>query len=433
MRKLLLLVCLLLPSLAHALPEVQVVRGTPHAWLIEDRTLPVVQLSLRFEGKGTASDPANKQGLASMAADMLQEGSGKMNSAEWQAYLNAHALSISVSVQRDDLIVSLYCLREHLPEGFRALQMMLTQPRLSPEALERVRAEHIASLRMRMQSPAFYSSRDMDKLLYPDHPYGQAGSGTMGTLALITLADVQGYLAHAFDAKHLQISAAGAVRADVLKALINETMEALPESDTSSAKLAHIPPIEASQTIGVLFENAQTDIQFAMPGVARDSKDFYTAYVLTHILGGSGLTSYLPQKIRQERGLTYGVFTWLDPSEYGAYLRGSFATATATRDEALQVLNDALDEAYTNGFTQEQRDDAVSYLTGSFPLNLDSTSSLARYLRLMQEEELGTNYLKERNAFFEAVTLEDVNRVAKQLLNPKQRIIVWAGKEMPRE
>lgn len=417
------------PQWVMAIPAVRTLDTDIPTWLITDHTVPVVSVVLHFDASGSASDPIDKQGLASLASTLLSEGAGDMDAASFQAYLNQNALQLNASLGRDSLTVSLYALREHVEEGFHALQLLLTQPRLDAESLERVRGQALASLRIEQQSPGYHASRTMSQALYGDHPYSYASDGTEETLAAITLEDVHGYLKKAINPERLRVSVAGAIDKETLEDAI-ERLSVLEEVEAPLPLPEATPAIVRAETIGINFDGPQSQIRFAMPAIKRNHPDFYAAHVLAHILGGNGLTSILAEEIRQKRGLTYGVNSWLDVSDYTAHMRGQLSTATATRDEAIEVLNQTLNDVYENGVSQALRDQAVSYLTGAFPLRLDSTGSMASYLRLMQHYDLGKDYLKNRNSYFEAVTLEAVNRVAKKILSPEQRIIVWAGKEV---
>ncbi len=429
--RVLALLVLCAPASAWAVPAAQkmLIDDAIGVWLIQDDAVPVISMSLRFEGAGFASDPKDKQGRAQLAASLLKEGAGGMDAAAFQSYLNRNALRLSVDVGRDALVVSVSALSNKTAEAFRAIRMMLSQPQLSQAAFDRVLAQQKVALNLAKQRPGFFLGRAMGETIYGNHPYSNQSLGTEQSLEQLQLTDVQQFLSTHLAKQNLQISVAGMVRSAQLEDAVEHNLADLPKKPSfDNASTEAMPPL-AAQTVPVAFDTPQSQIMVVMPGVERRAEDFYAAYLLAHVMGGSGLTSYLAEELRQKRGLTYGVFSWLDIDREAASLRTSFATAHETTAEALQALNESLDTLYQNGVTQAQLDEARAYVMGAFPLSLDSSDKLAAYLQSMQYYRLGAEYLQKRNSYFEAVTLEEVNQVAKRLLDPSKRVILWAGKQ----
>jgi zinc protease len=166
---------------------------------------------------------------------------------------------------------------------------------------------------------------------------------------------------------------------------------------------------------------------FGHHGLRREDPDFIPAFVMNHILGGGGFSSKLTEEVREKRGLAYGVYSYLQVLEAAELHMGGVRTANERMNESLEVIRAQWRRMAEDGPTQERLDDAKKYLTGAFPLRFDSNAKIADYLVFVQRAELGLDYFDRRNDLIEAVTLEDVKRVAARLLKPEELSIVVVG------
>ena len=166
---------------------------------------------------------------------------------------------------------------------------------------------------------------------------------------------------------------------------------------------------------------------FGHEGLKRDDPDFYAAFVLNHILGGGSFSSRLYQEIREKRGLAYSVYSYLRPMDYGALYLGGVATANPRVGESLDIIRQEWARMAEDGPTKEELDSAKVFLTGSYPLRQRSTGSIAGMLLGIQLEDLGIDYINRRNDFIDAVSLDDVRRVAGRLLQEDKLTVVIVG------
>jgi zinc protease len=166
---------------------------------------------------------------------------------------------------------------------------------------------------------------------------------------------------------------------------------------------------------------------FGQAGIERDDPDFFAAYVLNHILGGSGFAARLMDEVREKRGLTYGISTWLAPMDLAETWQGSFASANEKVAEAIAVVRAEWSKVAAEGVSAAELEAAKTYLTGSYPLRFDGNGPIANILVGMQSERLPIAYVNERNAYIEAVTLDDIKRVARRLMAPEALRFVVVG------
>ena len=199
----------------------------------------------------------------------------------------------------------------------------------------------------------------------------------------------------------------------------------LPATSTP-ATLAATAPL-GGETIFERRDVPQSQVVFGEAGLARDDPDYYAAYVVNHILGGGGFTSLLTEEVREKRGLAYSVYSYLYPLDHAPIWLGGLGTSNRSVEEALRLVRQEIERVARGEISQERLDDAKTYLTGSFPLRLTSNDQIAQTLVGMQVDDLGIDYLDRRNAYIEAVTLEDARRVARRLYHPDDLLMVVVG------
>ncbi len=385
------------------------------AWLVEDYTVPLVAMDIAFEGAGAAQDPAEKAGLANMVSGLLDEGAGELDSAAFQETLKDEAIRLSFDAGRDHFYGNLTVLSSNVDKGLRMMRLSLTEPRFDAEAVERIRAQVIAGLRRADRDPDDRAARLWARTAFPDHPYGRPREGTEETVAAIAADDLSAFAARAFSRDNLVISVVGAIDAETLGPLLDETFGALPET----ADLSPVPPVSPVEglTVRETLPVPQTAVRFGMEGLLRDDPDFIPAFVMNHILGGGTFSSWLFTEVREQRGLAYSVYSYLVPFEAAGLFGGGTSTRADRADEALEVILAALERMASEGPSPEELDKAKRYLTGAYALRFGSSGGIARQLLGIQLDDLGMDYVDTRNDKIEAVTLEDVRRAARRILD----------------
>ena len=176
------------------------------------------------------------------------------------------------------------------------------------------------------------------------------------------------------------------------------------------------------------YASPQSVVVFGHEGIKRDDPDFFAAYILNQILGGAGFGARLMEEVREKRGLTYGINTYLVPMDLAETWQGGFASANEKVAEAIEVVRAEWARAAAEGVTEEELEAAKTYLTGSYPLRFDGNGRIADILVGMQLEGLPTSYVNDRNSYVEAVTLDDIKRVAARLMKPEDLRFVVVGR-----
>ena len=411
-------------SPAHALP-VAAAAGI-EAWHVASPVVPMVALAFTFEG-GAAQDPEGKGGCAQMLSRLLDEGAGDLTSDAFQERLAARAIELGFHAGPDAVGGSLKMLVKHIDEAVELLALALAKPRFDADAIERVRAQMLASLRYQQNDPGVMASRRFFREAFAGHPYGRPSSGTLESVAAITREDLVAMHALLVGRGTVKVAAVGAIEADALAAALDRAFGALPEAGTLKA----VPRTEIGdlgRRVVVDLDVPQSVIRFGLPGVAWRDPDFIPAYVLNHILGGGSFTSRLFQEVREKRGLAYSVGTSLVSHRAAAMMWGYTATKNERVGEALTVIGEEISRLVENGPTDDELQKAKDYLTGSYALGFDTSTKIANQLVQIAFEGLGMDYIARRNTMVSAVTQADIRRAAARTLGDGRMLVVAAGR-----
>jgi zinc protease len=423
----LFLVSLVAASGARAV-EVQTVTspGGINAWLVEDHTIPLMTMRFAFAG-GSASDPKGQEGLAHFLSGMLDEGAGDLPSKKFQKRARDLAMKMSFDAGRDRFYGTFQTLTKNRKGSFKLLALALNAPQFENAPFEKVRQQIILGLRSDEQNPNSIASRNWMKLAFGDHPYARSSQGTPEAVAELKPKHLRALTKRLFTRGGLKVAVVGDIDAKTLGMLLDKTFGRLPED------LLMVPVGEASVSKAPALRVIERDIpqsviQFGHTGLKRKDADFIPAYIMNYVLGGGGFGSRLTSEIREKRGLTYSVYSYLSPLDHGAVFLGGAATQNKKAEETIGLIRSELARMAEHGPTQKELAEAKTYLTGSYPLRFDTSGKIAGQLLAIQVDDLGIDYLETRNSKVEAVTLEDVKRVAKRLLKPGELIITVVGK-----
>lgn len=395
------------------------------AWLVEEHSIPFTALELRFRG-GTSLDEPGKRGATNLMAALLEEGAGDLDAREFARRKEELSASFGYGASDDSVSVSAKFLSENRDEALALLRTTLMEPRFDEDALERVRAQVISGLMSDAKDPNTIAGNAFSEIAFGDHPYGSSGDGTIETVTALTREDIQTAFDNVFALDRIYVSAVGDITPEELSALLDELVGDLPETGAPMPGPADVA-IDGGNTV-IDFDTPQSVAVFGQNGMAREDDDFFAAHVMNQILGAGGFESRLMTEVREKRGLTYGVYSYLSPKTWGPIYVGRVSSSNDRIAEAVQVIRDEWTKLHDNGVTQKELDDAKTYLTGAYPLQFDGNGQIASILVGMQLNGLPIDYITTRNARMEAVTLEDVNRVAGELLDPENLHFVVVGK-----
>jgi len=389
--------------------------------------LPVVAVEIDVAAGG-ALDPETLPGLASLTADLLDEGTTGHTGQGLAEALESMGAELSISTSHDATHLSLRVLKRHLPAALDLVAELLRTPAFRDDDVARIRQETRAALIAGEQEPNTVAGRAYRRAAYGDHPYGHPADGTLESVARITAGDCRRFHRRYYHPQGMVVSMVGAIDAVEAAHLWNERLaewKALPEP------LPPLPPTPPTHRQRIALDRpfTQTTLILGEAGVRRDAPDFFATLVMNHILGGGGFGSRLTTELRERRGLVYGIGSWFSLPMARGLFTIQLATKNASAKEAVAAVRAEVKRLRDDGPTDEEVADAEAYLTGSFPLRLDTSTKIASYLLFIEHHHLGLDYLRRFPALVSAVTRDQVAAAARAHLDPDGLIVVAVGKQ----
>ncbi|WP_417269396.1 M16 family metallopeptidase [Celeribacter sp.] len=410
---------------AQAAVEVQGITtsGGFKAWLVEEHSIPFTALEIRFRG-GTALDREAKRGEINLMMALLEEGSGDMNAQAFAKARDDLAASYSFNAGMDSVSISAKFLTENRDEAVALLRQAILEPRFDEDAIERVKGQVYSVIRSAQTDPSEIASTTFYGQAFGAHPYGSSADGTLESVKGLTRDDMFTAYKNAMVKDRVYIGAVGDITAEDLSALIDDLLGDLPQSGPEMPATV-TPAISGGVTV-VPYETPQSVVLFGHAGIARDDENYIPAYIANEIFGGAA-ESRLMEEVREKRGLTYGIGAYLASHDHANLVVGQFSSANSAVAEAVQVVKDEWARIVRDGITAEELDIAKTYLTGAYALRFDGNAPIAKILVGMQMVGLSTDYIAKRNDLVNAVTLDEINRVARDLYDPQNLTFVVVG------
>jgi zinc protease len=398
--------------------------GGIKAWLVEEYAVPIIAIEIRFKG-GASLDPADKNGRATLFAGLLDEGAGAYDATAFAEKEEETAVKLGFDATRDSFSVSATLLADRRHESLELLRLALHHPRFDSDAVARVKQQLISGIRQNEANPDKIASKAFFARVFPDDPYGRTTNGTEATVADITAEDLRDARALYLSRTAMSVGVVGAISAKALKPVLDQLLAKLPMVRRDALDDAQW---QAEPGVTVVDNEApQSVVIFGHEGIKRSDPDFIPAFVMNDVLGGGRFESRLMTEIRAKRGLAYGAYSYLTPLDRAGLYIGGFGTRNDAVAESIELVRQEWSKLAAEGLSEDDLDRAKKYLTGAYPLRFDSNAKIARFLAGVQAENLGIDYINQRNGMVESVTVDDIKRVAKRLLKPESLFFVVVG------
>ncbi|MBQ4875482.1 MAG: insulinase family protein [Rickettsiaceae bacterium H1] len=398
------------------------------AWLSEDHTSPTISMIITFKKAGYAYD--TKKGLSSLVSRLLKEGTNKYDGNEIAEILENNGIILNYDVDLENFTVRIKTLSNHFETSLMLLQSMLTEPSFDQQSIERIKNQQVSLISKLQENPNYIAKRKFFELLFDRHPYANSPYGSVESVMEITGDDLLQYVKKSLNRVNLNIVVSGDINTATLSTILDNYLVNLPLSSEEVNEIPRFMNFKNSKKIGVYMDIPQSVVYFGKIGIDENHPDFYAAYLLNHIVGGTSLNSILMEEIRKKMGLTYGIYSWLEDYRNANLLLGKAATDNESAQEMVLAVDKIFENVKRDGLSIEKVNESRDYIINSFVTKMDTNDKIAEILAHAQNHKLGLRYVNDFCKNIEKVSLQDVNKIANSLLDTKEMLFVILGRKV---
>ena len=391
----------------------------------EDHSLPSLTLQLLVDA-GSRRDPVGEEGLSYLAARGILLGTSRHSLAQINEELDFMGASLEVTTGRDTIVLGLRVLKKDLDRGLDLFMETAMKPSFPVEELQREIQQTIAAIQSEEDVPQAVAEKIFQRTLFSNGPYGHPVVGTKESLSRLTREAALRFYQTYYHPNNAILTVVGDTTFAEVKAKLAPLQEGwataqIPEKHFTTQFAKGPEAVKVNRDI------AQANVILGNGGISRDNPDFYPLTLMNFILGGGGFGSRLFDEIRVKRGLAYDVRSFFDSGKYPGSFQIVLQTKNASAKEAISIALREMEKIQGGFVSEEELERAKRYTIGSFPLRLDTQTELAAFINQVEYYKLGLKYAEEFPKLIDAVTREEVLRVAKAYLQPQSYILVIVG------
>jgi zinc protease len=419
------LLLLLLPVAARAgeLAQREVLPNGMVLLASERGAVPIVTVSMLIHA-GAFLEPTDKAGVANLTAELLTHGTRSRTATEIKEAIEFVGGALSAGASHGVTSLSLAVLKKDLDLGLDLLADILLHPTFAPDEIERKRAEILAAIQRKQEDPGEVAGEAFAAAVFGSHPYGRPVEGTATTVRAITRDDIVRFHDTYYRPNRAIISVVGDVSPTEFRQRLLARLGAWQPGGPEVKGPGDPAGIAKTVVTTLQRDVTQANIFLGHLGITRDNPDFYAVQVMNYILGGGGLGSRLVTKVREEKGWAYDVGSGFTADRYTGSFSVSLQTRNETAAEAIEAVLAEMRRIRDQPVSAAELSDAKAYLTGSFPLRIDTNGKIARLLVNIEYFGLGLDYPERYPEYINKVTAADVQRVAQKYLHPETYALI---------
>lgn len=393
--------------------------------VVSDTRLPIVSFRLGFVG-GDSSDPPELPGLSDMMSHLMSEGTLSRTSAQIADEVERLGATVSVNSGSDFVTVGASALSVYVDEILELMADVTLHPSFPQNEIDLARENTKQMLIQQRAQPNFLASERMAKVMFGDHPYARI-SPTSESLDAMSRDRFVDFHRSRLMPNNAVLLAVGDIEVDEIVAKIERLFGAWKRDALAQSAFPALPQLSGRKAYLVDRPgSAQSNIVIANAGIRRTSPDYFPMLVMHTVLGANA-SSRLFMNLREEKGYTYGAYSSLDARRMAGTFRVSAEVRTPVTGASLHEFFVELDRIRNQRVPDEELRNAKSYLTGVFPIRIETQDGLIDQLTGVRMYDLPSDYLHTYRDKVNAVTAEEVQRVAQQHVTPDRAAIVIVG------
>ncbi len=393
--------------------------------VVEDKRLPLISFRLAFRA-GDANDPESRPGLSDMMAHLLTEGTTTRTSRQIAEEVERYGATLAVGSSSDFTTVAASTLSVYADE-ILALLADVTLNAVFPQSEIDLARENTKQLLIQQRAqPNFLASERLSQVMFGNHPYARV-SPTPEMLDVMTRDDLSRFRESTYIPNNAVLMAVGDVERDKIIARIEHLFGGWQPGTPPDVNFP-APPARSARAIYVVDRpgSAQSNIVIANQGITRTDTDYFPM-LLMHTILGANASSRLFMNLREEKGYTYGAYSNLDARRLAGTFRATAEVRTPVTGASLHEFFYELNRIRDEAVSAEELKNAKAYLTGVFPIRIETQDGLVDQLVSIRMYELPSDYLKTYRDQINAVTADDIQRVARKYVMPDRAAVVIVG------
>ncbi len=414
---------------ALKLPQIQKAQLSNglQVWLMERHQLPLVAFNLVLHA-GSDQDPLNQPGLASMTADVLDEGTKSRDALQISEEIESIGASFGVGSSWDGSFLTLSCLSKFMAKGLDVFADVLLNPVFPQKEFERLQKQRITSLMQQKDQATAIANNAFSRIIYgSNHPYGANPSGTDASVKGMTVADLQKFYQSFYKPNNATLIVVGDTKLSDVVPLLEKVIGQWTKGDVPKSTLPE-PTLVDKTTIYLVDKPGapQSEIRIGYPALARSTPDYFAVSVMNRMLGGQFM-SRINLNLREKRGFTYGARSGFNFLKGKGPFSASAGVHSVKTDSSVQEFLYEIKLMHDKGITAEELEFVKKGLIGNFALNFETSGQIAGALQSLILYGLPENYFDNYLQNIEAITVQDVQRVSAKYLDTSKMAVVVVG------
>lgn len=395
--------------------------------VIENNKIPAVSVRLVFRDAGSYYD-GDKLGLASLTAELLTKGTKNRTATQIAEEIDFIGGNLNSGSDWDGSYVSLSLLKKHLNTGISVLADVVLDPVFEEEEISRVKEQRLSTILQGKDDAGNLSDKMFNKVVFKEYPYAFPSEGTEKSVTELKKTDFEDFYRGKYTANNLIIAFVGNITKEEALKIMEEHFQGLKTSSDNSKTDSKIPEDNSGNAIYIVNKPGavQSSLRIGHVGIARNNPDYIAVTIMNTVLGGY-FGSRINFNLREKHGFTYGARSNFNPRKLG----GDFSVDTDVRndvtDSSVTLIIEELERIITDEITDEELETVKNYMTGIFPLQLETANSVASRVINLKLYDLPKDYYNKYISSISNLTKKDILEAARKYIHPGKLYIVISG------
>jgi zinc protease len=397
-------------------------------WMVKQSELPIVAMNMVFK-TGATAEPKGKEGVAGLASNLIDDGTKTRSAEDIANQLAAIGANVNAGSGWDSTNVSMNSMTKNLDQALDIYADVITNPSYPQAELTNLQGRMKVGFQVQKTNPNIIGNNAYNKVLYgSDHPYGRQLNGNEKTVPGITRDDIVKYYEGTYKPNNAVLIVVGDVDKKMLIPKLETAFAGWKPGEVMSST---VPAAGKLDKTGIYLVDrpgsAQSVVSIGQVGIERSNPDYFPVVVMNAVLGG-GITSRISMNLREDKGYTYGANSgWQYRKGAGPFSAGGDMQTAVTKEAVWEVMKELTEIRQGRPVSQKELDYNKQSIIRRYPGAFETSFGISNQLSNLVVYGLPDTYFSDYISKINAVTLEDVNRVANKYLDPSKMAIVIVG------